>query len=73
MEIGFIAGVIGLIDGRHVQIAKPSTADHEEFRCRKVYFSINVQGVCSPGLEFTNIVARWKCAMHDARIYRSSW
>lgn len=35
--------------------------------------SINVQGVCSFDLKFTNIVARWKGATHDSRIWRNSF
>uniref|UniRef100_A0A3B3QCF9 DDE Tnp4 domain-containing protein n=1 Tax=Paramormyrops kingsleyae TaxID=1676925 RepID=A0A3B3QCF9_9TELE len=39
---------------------------------RKNWFSINVQGVCTPQLEFSNIVARWKGATHDSRIFLNS-
>ena len=65
-------GVIGTIDGSHVPIIKPSSSDYEEFRCRKGFFSINVQDVSSPNLKFINIVARWKGSTHDSRIWRNS-
>lgn len=55
-----------------MKIKKPSTADAEEFRCRKGYMSVNVQGVCSADLQFTNVVARWKGSTHDSRIWRNS-
>ncbi|XP_072228598.1 putative nuclease HARBI1 [Leuresthes tenuis] len=39
---------------------------------RNNWFSINVQAVCTPNLEFSNIVARWKGATHNSRIFHSS-
>ncbi|XP_062422257.1 putative nuclease HARBI1 [Pungitius pungitius] len=71
-EYGHFPGVIGCIDGCHVPIKCPSTPDAEEYRNRKNCFSINVQGVCTPNLEFSNIVARWKGATHDSRIFLNS-
>ena len=56
----------------HVEIKCPSTPDAEEYRNRKNWFSINVQAVCTPNLEFSNIVARWKGATHDSRIFHNS-
>jgi ribosomal protein S26 len=44
----------------------------EEYRNSKNWFSINVQAVCTPTLEFLNIVARWKGATHDSRIFLNS-
>ena len=64
-EYGHIPGVIGCIAGCHVPIKCPSTPDAEVYRNRKNWFSINVQGVCTPNLEFSNIVVRWKGATHD--------
>ncbi|KAG9282036.1 putative nuclease HARBI1 [Astyanax mexicanus] len=71
-EYGHFPGVIGCIDGTHVPIKCPSTPDAEEYRNRKNWFSINVQGVCTPQLQFSNIVARWKGATHDSRIFLNS-
>uniref|UniRef100_A0A8C7TQF2 DDE Tnp4 domain-containing protein n=1 Tax=Oncorhynchus mykiss TaxID=8022 RepID=A0A8C7TQF2_ONCMY len=65
-------GVIGCIDGCHVPIKCPSTPDVEEYRNRKNWFSMNVQGVCTPNLKFLNIVAHWKGATHDSRIFLNS-
>uniref|UniRef100_A0A3B3SH91 DDE Tnp4 domain-containing protein n=1 Tax=Paramormyrops kingsleyae TaxID=1676925 RepID=A0A3B3SH91_9TELE len=48
--------VIGYIDGCHVPIKCPSSPDAEEYRNCKNWCSINVQGVCTPNLEFANIV-----------------
>uniref|UniRef100_A0A4W5JKK2 DDE Tnp4 domain-containing protein n=1 Tax=Hucho hucho TaxID=62062 RepID=A0A4W5JKK2_9TELE len=71
-EYGNFPGVIGCIDGCHIPIKCPSTADSEEYRNRKNWFSINVQSVCTPTMQFSNIVARWKGATHDSRIFQNS-
>jgi hypothetical protein len=71
-NIAGMPGVIGCVDGSHVPIKRPITDDYEEYRCRKGFFSINVQGCCNSDLEFTNIVARWKGSTHDARIFENS-
>ncbi|KAK2868835.1 hypothetical protein Q7C36_000706 [Tachysurus vachellii] len=71
-EYGNFPGVIGCIDGCHISIKRPSTPDAEEYRNRKNWFSINVQGVCTPIMQFSNIVARWKGATHDSRIFQNS-
>ena len=65
-------GVVGTIDGTHIPILKPSGDDYEEYRCRKGFFSINVQAVSSSNLQFFNIVSRWKGSTHDARIWQNS-
>ena len=65
-------GVIGAIDCTHVPIINPGGANSEIFRCRKGYFSINVQAVCDAELFITNIVARWHGSAHDSHIFRSS-
>uniref|UniRef100_A0A8C7KNI3 DDE Tnp4 domain-containing protein n=1 Tax=Oncorhynchus kisutch TaxID=8019 RepID=A0A8C7KNI3_ONCKI len=66
-----LQGVIACIDGCHVPIKCPPTPDAEEYRNRKNWFS-NVQGVCTPNLEFLNVVALWKLATHDSRIFLNS-
>uniref|UniRef100_A0A9J7XNM0 DDE Tnp4 domain-containing protein n=1 Tax=Cyprinus carpio carpio TaxID=630221 RepID=A0A9J7XNM0_CYPCA len=68
-EYGHFPGVIGCIDGCHVPIKCSSTPDAEEYRNRKKWFSINIQGVCTSNLEFANIVACWKGSTHDSRIF----
>ncbi|KAM6979620.1 LOW QUALITY PROTEIN: uncharacterized protein FYW47_018776 [Aplochiton taeniatus] len=53
-EYGNFPGVIGYIDGCYISIKCPSTADAEEFRNCKNWFSINVQGVCTASMQFSN-------------------
>lgn len=67
-----LTGVVGCIDGTHIPIEKPSSEDYEEFRCRKNFFSINVQAVTHHDLRFSNLVARWKGSTHDSRIWNNS-
>lgn len=71
-EYGNFPGVTGYIDGTHIPIKCPSTPDAEEYRNRKSWFSINVQGVCTSQIQFSNIVARWKGATHYSRIFLNS-
>uniref|UniRef100_A0A3Q0RMK7 DDE Tnp4 domain-containing protein n=1 Tax=Amphilophus citrinellus TaxID=61819 RepID=A0A3Q0RMK7_AMPCI len=56
-EYGNFSGVIGYA---------------ELYRNRKNWFSINLQGVSTPTLQFSNIVARWSGSTHDSRIFQNS-
>lgn len=71
-SIANMPGVIGCIDCTHVAIQRPSCDHAEVFRCRKGYFSINVQAICGPDLSFYNVVGRWPGSVHDSRIFRNS-
>lgn len=65
-------GVIGAVDCTHIAITRPSCDNPELFRCRKGFFSLNVQAICGPDLTFYNIVARWPGSVHDSRIFENS-
>ncbi|XP_042867539.1 putative nuclease HARBI1 [Penaeus japonicus] len=71
-SVAGMLGVIGCIDCTHVPIRSPGGNDAERYRCRKGYFSINVQGICDPDLKFTNIIASWPGSAHDSRIFDNS-
>ena len=71
-KIARMPAVIGCIDCTHIAILKPSCNNAEYFRCRKGYFSFNVQAICGPNLEFYNVVARWPGSVHDSRVFRNS-
>jgi hypothetical protein len=50
-----IPNVLGCVDGSLVGIR--STSDHEEtYVCRRGYHALNIQGVCTADMKFTNIV-----------------
>lgn len=44
----------------------------DNFRNRKGYFSINVQCICNPWLQITNIVSRWPGVCRDQTIFDNS-
>lgn len=71
-QIAGFPRVMGAIDGTHVKIQSPGGHDAELFRNRKRYFSINVQSVSGPHLEFYDIVANWSGSTHDSHIFNNS-
>lgn len=71
-NIAGMPGVIGAIDCTHIAILRPPVMNPELFRCRKGYFSLNVQAVCGPDLMFHNVVSRWAGSVHDSRIFENS-
>uniref|UniRef100_A0A3B4Z979 DDE Tnp4 domain-containing protein n=1 Tax=Stegastes partitus TaxID=144197 RepID=A0A3B4Z979_9TELE len=56
-KYGNFPGVIGCVDGS-IQV--------------KNVFLINVQGVCTPTMQFSNIVAHWSASTRDSRIFQNS-
>ncbi|ROT82609.1 putative nuclease HARBI1 [Penaeus vannamei] len=71
-DIAGFPGVLGAIDCTHIPIESPGGERAEEFICKKGFFSLNVQGVCGPNLEFYNIVCRWPGSVHNSRIFANS-
>ncbi|KAB0804481.1 hypothetical protein PPYR_01451 [Photinus pyralis] len=65
-------GVVGCVDGTHIEIKNPGGPTAEVYRNRKSWMSLNVQAVAGPQAEFLDIVIRWSGSAHDARIFRSS-
>ncbi|XP_050042808.1 putative nuclease HARBI1 [Dermacentor andersoni] len=71
-EVAEFLGVTGCVDCTHVRIKGPGGNDAEVFRNRKGFFSINVQAVSGPQLQFFDIVAGWPGSVHDSRIFDNS-
>ncbi|XP_050024566.2 putative nuclease HARBI1 [Dermacentor andersoni] len=71
-EIAHFPGVTGCIDCTHVRIKSPGGDDAEVYRNRKGVFSVNVQVVGGPQLQFFNVVASWPGSVHDSRIFDNS-
>lgn len=46
--------------------------DAENYRNRKLTFSVNVQVICDAKMYINNIVARWPGSSHDSHIFNSS-
>nr|XP_037290671.1 putative nuclease HARBI1 isoform X2 [Rhipicephalus microplus] len=70
--IGLFLGVTGCIDCTHVPIVSPGGENPEVFRNRKGYFSLNVQAITGPELQFFDVVASWPESVHDSRIFTNS-
>lgn len=71
-DVGGMPGVIGCVDGTHIPIQSPGGENAEDYRCRKGFFSLNVQGICDSDMKFTNIVASWPGSVHDDTIFENS-
>lgn len=65
-------GVYGALDCTHIPILSPGGTSAERFRCRKGYFSVNVQTVSDASLRIRDIVARWPGSTHDSTIFDNS-
>lgn len=70
--VGEMPGVLGCVDGTHIPIQSPGGENFEVYRCRKGFYSVNVQGICDSELRFINIVSSWPGSVHDARIFDNS-
>lgn len=64
-------GVVGVIDGTHIAILKP-TDDEQNFINRKGYHSINCQVICDHTLKIRNILTNFGGSTHDSFIWRMS-
>ena len=53
-EVYHFPGVIGMIDGTHIEIEQPSERGYEYYN-RKDYYSIVLQAVMCEDLRFTNV------------------
>jgi len=67
-----LPGIIGAVDGTHVPIQSPGSADAEIYRNRKGYMSINVQLVCDCTNYISDVVARWPGSVHDSTVFDNS-
>ncbi|XP_025077922.1 putative nuclease HARBI1 [Pomacea canaliculata] len=64
-------GVIGALDGTHVQITAPSQ-HRDSFVNRKKDISIQMQVICNKSLLFLDVCAGYPGSVHDARVFRKS-
>ncbi|KAK0150793.1 putative nuclease HARBI1 [Merluccius polli] len=67
MAIAGMPGVVGAIDGTHIQIIAPSK-DEDVFVNRKKVHSINTQIVFDATFNLLDVVAKWPGSTHDPRI-----
>lgn len=70
-SIAGFPGVVGTIDGTHIQIIAPSEYENEYVN-RHHYHSINTQVVFDPFYKILDVVTKWPGSTHDARILNES-
>ena len=70
-ELANLPGVLGLVDGTHVRIQKPSE-NEADYVNRHFYHSINVQAICLPDGRFSDVLARFPGSVHNSRIWKLS-
>jgi predicted DNA-binding protein YlxM (UPF0122 family) len=66
-----INNVLGAIDGCHINIRRPSKAQHV-YCNRKSEYSILLQGVCDHERRFTDIFCGEAGSLHDSRLLKRS-
>ena len=71
MAIAGMPGVVGAIDGTHIQIIAPSI-DEDVFVNRKKVHSINTQIVFDATFNILDVVAKWSGSTHDLCILMES-
>nr|XP_046491866.1 putative nuclease HARBI1 [Neodiprion pinetum] len=63
----------GAIDCTHIRLSHTKFADLQEvYRNRKGYFSLNVQAIVGPNMEFLDVVLEWPGSNHDSQIFQNS-
>ncbi|XP_046393197.1 putative nuclease HARBI1 [Ischnura elegans] len=68
-----LPGIDGAIDCTHIRLSNVHLNNIQEvYRNRKGFFSLNVQAVVGPSLEFYDIVPEWPGSQHDSRIFQNS-
>ncbi|XP_062586830.1 putative nuclease HARBI1 [Saccostrea cucullata] len=70
-QIAGFPGIVGAIDGTHVQIIAPRQNENDFFN-RHHYHSLNVQVVFHSQCKLIDIVAKWPGSTHDTRILNES-
>ena len=67
-----IPGVVGAVDGTHIQSPAPNSLHRSSYINRKGFASIQLQVVCDSKLRFLDICTGYPGSVHDARVYRNS-
>ena len=70
-EIAHFPGVLGLVDGTHIRIQRPSE-NEADYVNTHIYHSINVQVICRSDGIFSDVLARFPGSVHDSGIWKLS-
>lgn len=63
--------VVGVIDGCHIKIDKPSL-DPDSYINRQGYYSVQMQAVCDHTMKITDIFVGFPGSVHDSRVFKRS-
>jgi hypothetical protein len=66
-----LQNVLGVIDGCHIPIRRPSENGIDYFN-RKKFYSLVLQAICTSDLLFIDCDVRWPGSVHDSRVLRTS-
>nr|XP_034328367.1 putative nuclease HARBI1 [Crassostrea gigas] len=72
LRVANFPNVVGAIDGTLIPIMGMTGDDEHVFVCRKGFHAINMQGIVTADLRFTNIVCKYGGAKHEAYILANS-
>ncbi|XP_061188647.1 putative nuclease HARBI1 [Saccostrea echinata] len=64
-------GIIGAIDGSHIQIEPPSE-NPQSYYNRKRFHSVILQGICKDDMQFIHTNIGWPGRVHDAKVLKNS-
>lgn len=68
-----LSSIDGAIDCTHIKLTSTNFGGlGETYRNRKEYFSLNVQAIVGPRMEFLDLVPEWPGSQHDSRIFQNS-
>jgi len=70
-EMKGFPGVVGAIDGSHIEIKMPSVSG-ESYVNRKGFPSVLLQAVVDCNRRFTDCLVGWPGSVHDARVFSNS-
>ncbi|XP_062572674.1 uncharacterized protein LOC134267268 [Saccostrea cucullata] len=71
MGVHEFPGIIGAIDGSHIQIEPPSE-NPQSYYNRKRFHSIILQGKCKDDMQFIHTNIGWPGRVHDAKVLKNS-
>lgn len=67
-----LQAAVGAIDGCHIRIKAPGEPDAQCYKNRKLFPSIQLQGVCDAQGRFLNVFVGFPGSVHDARVLKYS-
>ncbi|KAK1902426.1 Protein ALP1-like [Dissostichus eleginoides] len=63
---------VGAIDGCHIRINAPNTPHAQDYLNRKLFFSVQLQGICDSYGTFLDIFVGYPGSVHDTRVLRNT-